>query len=144
MNFWWKKMLLHKGFYAIVSRGAPSNLSTRRNLASVWKRTVWKRRSFVVLRKAIIHGSQYGGFIRIRTAYPYELWLNTFTYLIRWKIWVDLEKAKVLFWSRVGGENRVKLDRYSVLQDRLWKSRFHLDILNFLWNLDIKIFSSGQ
>ena len=83
-------MLLHNGFYAIVSRGAPSNLSTRRNLASVWKRTVWKRRSFVVLRNAIIHGSQYDRFIGIRTSYPYELWLNTFTYLIRWKIWVDL------------------------------------------------------
>ena len=84
-------MLLHNGFYAIVSRGAPSNLSTRRNLASVWKRTVWKRRSFVVLRNAIIHGSQYGRFIGIRTSYPYELWLNTFTYLIRWKIWVHLK-----------------------------------------------------
>ena len=83
-------MLLQNGFYAIVSRGAPSNLSTRRNLASVWKRTVWKRRSFVVLRNAIIHGSQYGGFIRIRTSYLYESWLNTFTYLIYWKIWVYL------------------------------------------------------
>ena len=91
-------MLLHKGFCAIVSRGAPSNLSTRRNLVSVWKRTVWKRRSFVVLRNAIIHGLQYGGFIRIRSSYLYELWLNTFTYLNYWKIWVHLEVA---FFQRV-------------------------------------------
>ena len=30
-----KRMLQQKGFQTIVSRGAPSNLSTRRNLASV-------------------------------------------------------------------------------------------------------------